>query len=114
VYIFLELKICKRYNFIIYSCPVWRKGEGTMNPPLSFNGYKVIDERVLTSHGSFRRVCYWIEGWHPELAQHGYTRFIFGLSGSRETELTRDEIYPISTFEVRQALHDSAEESCES
>jgi len=72
-----------------------------MKPPASFNGYKVIDKQILASHGSFKRVCYWIEGWHPELAQYGYTRFIFGVSGE-ETELTRDEIHPIGIFEVKQ------------
>jgi hypothetical protein len=79
-----------------------------MKPPASFNGYKVLDKRILASHGSFERARYWIEGWHPELAQYGYIRFIFGLSGSRETELTCDEIYPISTFEVRQACPDNS------
>ena len=85
-----------------------------MKPPASFNGYKVLDKRILASYGSFKRVCYWIEGWHLELARYGYIRFIFGLSGGKETELTRDEIYPISTFEVKRACpQDSAEESYE-
>jgi len=85
-----------------------------MRPPASFNGYKVLDKRILTSYGSLGKVRYWVEGWHLELAQYGYIRFIFGLSGGKETELTRDEIYPISAFEVRQAcLDNSTEESCE-
>jgi hypothetical protein len=79
-----------------------------------FGDYKVLDRQFLASSGSFKIVRYWIEGWHGELAQYGHIHFIFGLSGGKETELTRDEIYPIITFEVRQACPDnSTKESCE-
>ncbi len=72
--------------------------------PKSFNGrevYEVVDKKIIASCGCFKKVRYWIKGWHLELAQYGHILFVFGLSGGQETELTRDEIYPVGTFEVK-------------
>lgn len=71
----------------------------------SFSGrevYEVVDKKIIASYGCFKKVHYWIEGWHSELAQYGCILFIFGLSGGKETELIREEIHAVgASFEVK-------------
>ena len=75
-----------------------------------FEGYEITDKQVLASYGSFKKMRYWIKGWHSELARYGCILFIFGSYGGQETELTRDEVHSVCTFEVKQ---DSAVRSVE-
>ena len=63
-------------------------------------GYETRGTAVLYENGAFRRERFWIAGWHPELADYGSCKFIFGFRGDRETEVTCAGIFPEQTFIV--------------
>lgn len=78
-----------------------KEGErgGGMGQEILLDKYEILGKEVLFSNGSFQRVCYWIEGWHPELAHCGFAQLTWGWRG-KETQLIRDEIHPKCIFKV--------------
>lgn len=57
---------------------------------------EILHQEVLYHSGSYKRIGYYLRGWHPKL---GTLRM--GWSGP-ETLVEIDAIHPIATYEVKE------------
>ena len=62
--------------------------------------YEVKGSVVLSESGCFRKEKFYVQGTHPGLKRFGPIRFLTGLSGLPETEITLSRIVPQKTFTV--------------